>query len=63
MGSANESLWAWKLNYELVWEDDSIEAVKWVQDEFDSLWFHHMAIPLSDFVIKDIKRLSHRTKI
>jgi len=34
-----------------------------VQDEFDSLWFHHMAIPLSDFVIKDIKRLSHRTKI
>ncbi|MBT6340362.1 MAG: DEAD/DEAH box helicase family protein [Desulfobacula sp.] len=63
MGSANESLWAWKLNYELVWEDDSTEAVKWVQDEFDSLWFHHMAIPLSDFIIKDIKRLSHRTKV
>ena len=63
MGSVNESLWAWKLNYELIWEDDSKEAVKWVQDEFDALWFHHMAIPLSDFVIKDIKRLSHRTKI
>jgi hypothetical protein len=63
MGSVNESLWAWKLNYELVWEDDSKEAVKWVQDEFDALWFHHMAIPLSDFVIKDIKRLSHRTKV
>lgn len=23
MGSVNESLWAWKLNYELVWKDDS----------------------------------------
>lgn len=63
MGSANESLSAWKLNYELVWEDNSAEAVKWVQDEFDALWFHPMAIPLSDFVISDIKRLAHRNEI
>ena len=26
MGSTNESLTAWKLNYEMVWEDDSTEA-------------------------------------
>ena len=63
MGSANESFSAWKLNYELVWEDDSPEAVKWVQDEFDALWCHPQAIPLSDFVISDIKRLSHRKKV
>ena len=63
MGSANESLSAWKLNYELVWEDDSIEAVKWVRDEFDVFWFHQLAIPLSDFVVSDIKRLAHRSEI
>ena len=63
MGSTNESLSAWKLNYELVWEDDSIEAVKWAQNEFDALWFHPLAISLSDFVISDIKRLAHRSEI
>jgi hypothetical protein len=63
MGSANESLTAWKLNYELVWEDDSEEAVQWVQEEFESLWNHPDAIPLSDFVIKDIQRLSRREEV
>ena len=63
MGSANESLTAWKLNYELVWEDDSEEAVQWVQEEFESLWNHPDAIPLSDFVIKDIQRLSQRVEV
>ncbi|MEA3547833.1 MAG: phospholipase D-like domain-containing anti-phage protein [Thermodesulfobacteriota bacterium] len=63
MGSANESLTAWKLNYELVWEDDSEEAVQWVQEEFESLWNHPDAIPLSDFIIKDIQRLSHRIEV
>ena len=38
MGSVNESLSAWKLNYELLWEDDSPEAIAWVQEEFDALW-------------------------
>ncbi len=63
MGSANESLTAWKLNYELVWEDDSEEAVCWVQEEFESLWNHLDAIQLSDFVIKDIQRLSQRVEV
>ena len=30
LGSANESLTAWRLNYELLWEDDSYDAVQWV---------------------------------
>lgn len=38
MGSVNESLSAWKLNYELLWEDDSTEAIAWVQEEFDALF-------------------------
>ena len=63
MGSANESLTAWKLNYELVWEDDSEEAVQWVQEEFASLWNHPDAIPLSEFVQKDIQRLSVRQEV
>jgi hypothetical protein len=30
IGSSNETSNAWKLNYELVWEDDSPDAVQWV---------------------------------
>ena len=60
MGSANESQSAWRMNYELVWEDVSPEAVQWVQEEFDALWGSPAAVPLADFVIKDIARLSER---
>src|SRR5699024_4513044 len=34
LGSANETYSGWKMNYELVWEDRSEEAVTWVQEEF-----------------------------
>jgi hypothetical protein len=30
LGSVNESLTAWRLNYELLWEDDCEDAVRWV---------------------------------
>ena len=30
IGSVNETYSAWKLNYEILWEDDSKEAVDWV---------------------------------
>ncbi|MGH8020954.1 MAG: phospholipase D-like domain-containing anti-phage protein [Opitutaceae bacterium] len=60
MGSANETRSAWKLNYELVWEDESPEAVQWVQEEFDALWSHPCAQPLADFVIEDIGRCARR---
>jgi len=60
LGSVNESLTAWRLNYELMWEDDSAEAVDWVQAEFEALWNHPLAVPLADFVMQDVKRLAHR---
>jgi superfamily II DNA or RNA helicase len=63
MGSANESRSGWCLNYELVWEDSSADAVNWVQEEFDALWNHHAAVPLAEFIIEDIDRLSHRELI
>ena len=63
LGSTNETLAAWRLNYELVWEDDSPEAIAWVQEEFDALWTCHAAVPLADFVVEDIGRLAKRTVI
>ena len=63
LGSANESKTAWKLNYELVWEDESPEAIAWVQEEFDALWHHPLAVPLADFVVRDINRIANRTEI
>ncbi len=65
MGSVNESLSAWKLNYELLWEDDSPEAIAWVQEEFDALWNDHRARPLADcpFIVQDLKRILTRRVI
>lgn len=60
MGSANESKSAWQMNYELVWEDVSTEAVTWVQEEFDALWGSPLAVPLAEAVVQDIERLAKR---
>ena len=60
LGSANESKTAFRLNYELIWEDDSTEAVTWVQEEFDALWSSPFAVGLADFVVQDLDRLSRR---
>jgi hypothetical protein len=60
LGSVNESKSAWQMNYELLWEDNSSDAVSWVQEEFDALWGSPYAFPLADFVIQDIGRLSER---
>lgn len=60
IGSANESYTAWQLNYELIWEDDSEDAVKWVQHEFDSLWGDPHHIVLTEDIIKDIFRTARR---
>jgi superfamily II DNA or RNA helicase len=61
MGSNNETRQAWRSNYELMWEDDSVEAVTWVREEFEFLW--EAAIPLSKFVFQDIQRLAQGTKV
>lgn len=63
VGSINETKSAFKLNYEMVWEDNSDEAVQWVQNEFDFFWNNKYAVNLCDFVINDIQRLSKRTVV
>ncbi|MFZ3591519.1 phospholipase D-like domain-containing anti-phage protein [Bacillus sp. DJP31] len=63
LGSANETYSGWKMNYELIWEDASTEAVGWVQEEFDALWNDPTAVRLSDFIVEDIKRISEREVI
>ncbi len=60
LGSANETGPAFRLNYELIWEDDATEAVEWVQEEFDALWSSPFAVELADFVVRDLKRLARR---
>ena len=62
LGSVNETYNAWKLNYELLWEDDSPEAIQWVQEEFDALW-EKAQYHLSDFIVEDIGRISKRKVI
>lgn len=63
IGSVNETYTGWKLNYEILWEDDSEEGVQWVQEEFDYFWNSPYAVPLADFIIEDIKRISERKVI
>jgi hypothetical protein len=60
IGSVNESVSGWVLNYELLWEDDDPAAVAWVQSEFDTLWHHPSAYPLPEAVVLDIERIAHR---
>lgn len=65
LGSVNESASAWKLNYELLWEDDSPEAVAWVQEEFDALWNDPRAMDLAvcPFIAQDLQRTVSRRLI
>lgn len=60
MGSVNETWSAWIINYEIIWEDDSVEAIDWVQEEFNALWNHPKIARLSDFIVEDIGRIAKR---
>ena len=60
LGSINETKSAFTTNYEMIWEDDDSASVQWVQAEFDAFWSNRHAIPLSDYVVEDIKRISER---
>jgi hypothetical protein len=62
IGSVNETRNAWELNYELLWEDDSDESVRWVEEEFIALWNDARAVPLSQcrFIMEDVERISRR---
>lgn len=63
LGSINETYSAWRLNYELMWEDSTEESINWVQEEFDFFWNNPSAIPLSEFIVEDIDRISRRSII
>ena len=63
LGSANESASAFRLNYELIWEDDAPDTVAWVQQEFDALWSSPHAVELAEFVVGDLDRLARREPI
>jgi hypothetical protein len=65
LGSVNESASAWKVNYELLWEDHDPETISWVQEEFDALWNDARAVDLAccPFIAQDIKRIISRRVI
>lgn len=65
LGSVNESASAWKVNYELLWEDSTPETVAWVQEEFDALWNDPRAVDLSvcPFIPQDLQRIIKRRVI
>ena len=65
LGSVNESASAWRLNYELLWEDDAPDTVAWVQEEFDALWNDARAMDLSvcPFIAQDVQRIAARRVI
>ena len=61
IGSINESINGWEQSYEMIWEDKSPEAAKWVQDEFDWLW--SKGVPLAQAVIDEIGRTADRVEV
>ncbi len=65
LGSVNESASAWKVNYELLWEDSTPDTVAWVQEEFDALWNDPRAVDLSvcPFIAQDLQRIIKRRVI
>jgi superfamily II DNA or RNA helicase len=65
LGSVNETRSGWQINYELLWEDPSPEAVAWVQEEFDALWGspHAIALAQVEFITEDVGRIARRRVI
>lgn len=61
IGSMNETSSGWRQHYEILWSDDSPEAVAWIEAEFDYLWQN--ARPLPEAVCREIKRRSRRHEI
>ncbi len=65
LGSVNESASAWKVKYELLWEDDEPQTIAWVQEEFDALWNDTRAVDLAccPFIAQDVRRIIVRKVI
>ena len=60
MGSNNETREGWRDHYELLWEDDSPEAIAWVREEFEYLW--SQGVPLPRAIIEEIDRCARRVE-
>jgi superfamily II DNA or RNA helicase len=60
MGSNNETREGWREHYELLWEDDSAEAIAWVREEFEYLW--SQGVPLPRAIIEEIDRCARRVE-
>lgn len=63
LGSMNETKPGWAENYELLWADETDEAVEWAQREFDYFWNSKLSVPLSEAIGKEIERLAKRKEI
>lgn len=61
IGSMNETRSGWQRHYEILWEDESPEGVKWIEEEFDFLW--NAAKPLPRAVIREVHRRGYRREI
>ncbi|MCH7687863.1 MAG: helicase, partial [Planctomycetes bacterium] len=61
IGSMNETRHGWQQHYEILWEDDSPEGVKWIEEEFQYLW--NAARPLPEAILREVKRRSRRYEI
>lgn len=61
LGSINETKSAFAANYEILWEDASLEGVTWVEEEFEALWKE--AIPLPEAIVEEIKRVAERVEV
>ena len=61
LGSINETRNAFANNYEILWEDRSVEGVKWVEEEFEALWAEGKELP--DAIIEEIRRVADRAEV
>ncbi len=61
LGSLNETREGWNEHYELVWEDNSVEGVAWVEDEFRYLW--ERGVPLPDAIIEEVGRCARKREV
>ncbi len=61
LGSINETKSAFAQNYEILWEDPSLEGVTWVEEEFEALWKD--SFPLPEAIVDEIKRVADRVEV
>ena len=48
-------------SYEIIWEDRSKDAEKWVRDEFEYLW--KIGRPLSEAIVEEIGRCAKKVQV